>query len=165
VTDSFVPDYLVLVFLASCGVFQMAAALNGLRGLMFFKRRGTAFVFGLVLWVGAFAWFFLSEPRNLPDTGLGLDGNQQFGYFFAGAGVGLAVTLLVSSVKNRNLGQGRSGIPLGIDALAESNYLRALYRTLRPWLPRLLRRLKNTGYRCPVGIPESQDVDWPRGLQ
>ncbi|HIM49992.1 MAG TPA: hypothetical protein EYM32_14095, partial [Dehalococcoidia bacterium] len=76
---SFVPDYLVLVFSASCGVFQMAAACNGLHGLLFFKGRRTAFIFGLALWVAAFAWFFLSEPRNQPDTTLGLTGNQQFG--------------------------------------------------------------------------------------
>ena len=67
-TSSFVPDYLVLVFFASCGVFQMAAACNGLQGLLFFKGRRTAFIFGLALWVAAFAWFFLSEPRNQPDT-------------------------------------------------------------------------------------------------
>ena len=163
-TDSFILDYFLLVLFASCGVFQMAAALNGLRGLMLFKRRRAAFIFGSVIMAGAVGWFFLSEPRNLPDTGFGLTGNEQFGYFFAGSGAGLAVTLLVSSVRNRNLGRGRSAIPLGIDALAESNYLRALHRTLWPWLSRLMRRLMNTGSRSPIGIPTAQDVDRPQGL-
>ena len=44
---SFVPDYLVLVFFASCGVFQMAAACIGLPGLQFFQGRRRAFPFGL----------------------------------------------------------------------------------------------------------------------
>ena len=160
-TDSFILDYFVLVFFASCGVFQMAAALNGLHGLMLFKGRRTALIFGLVLWVGAFTWFFLSEPRNIPDTGLGLTGNEQFGYFFAGSGAGLIATILVSSVKNRSLGQARSAIPSGIDALAESNYLRALYRTLKPWLLRLIEM----GCLTLKDMPRAQDVDRPRGLE
>jgi hypothetical protein len=131
VTDSFVPDYLVLVFFASCGVFQIAAACNDLRGLMFFKDRRIAFLFGVALWVTAFAWFFLSEPRNQPDTGLGLTGNQQFGFFFVGAGAGLAFTLLMSSLLNLNL--GKCPIPFGLDALRQSNYLRALCGTLQLW--------------------------------
>lgn len=131
-TGSFVPDYLVLVFFASCGVFQIAAACNSLHGLMFFKSRRTALLFGIALWVAAFAWFFLSEPRNQPDTGLGLTGNQQFGFFFVGSGAGLAFTLLMSSLRNLNLGTG--SYPIGLDALRQSNYLRALYRTLQPWV-------------------------------
>ena len=137
-TSSFVPDYLALVFFASCGVFQMAAACNGLHGLLFFKGRRTAFLFGLALWVAAFAWFFLSEPRNQPDTGLGLTGNQQFGYFFVGSGAGLAFTLLVSSV--RNLGLGKEPPQAGLDALRQSNYLRAIYQTLQPWMAFSLNR-------------------------
>jgi len=130
VTGSFVPDYLALVFFASCGVFQMAAACNGLHGLLVFRGRRTAFLFGLALWVAAFAWFFLSEPRNQPDTGLGLTGNQQFGFFFVGSGVGLTFTLLISSI--RNLGLGNEPTQAGLDALRQSNYLRALYRTIQP---------------------------------
>ena len=129
--DSFVPDYLLLVFFASCGVFQVSAVCNGLQGLLFFKGRRTAFLFGAALWVAAFAWFFLSEPRNQPDTGLGLTGNQQFGFFFVGSGAGLAFTLLLSSLRNLNLGKGP--YPIGLDTLRQSNYLRALYGTLRPW--------------------------------
>ena len=83
---SFIPGYLVLVFFASWRVFQMAAACNGLRGLLFSQGRRWAFLFGLGLVVGAFSWFFLWEPRNVPDTSLGLTGHQQFGFFFAGSG-------------------------------------------------------------------------------
>ena len=145
---SFVPDYLVLVFFASCGVFQMAAACNGLHGLLFFKGRRTALIFGFVLWVAAFAWFFLSEPRNQPDTTLGLTGNQQFGFFFVGSGAGLTFTLLISSL--RNLSLGKDQIQPGLDALRQSNYLRALHGTLRPWVA-LLRGRSFTGHKPSIG--------------
>lgn len=147
---SFVPDYLTLVFFASCGVFQMAAACNGLHGLLFFNGRRTAFLFGLALWVAAFAWFFLSEPRNQPDTGLGLTGNQQFGFFFLGSGAGLTFTLLVSTLRNLSLGPGPS--QTGLDALCQSNYLRALHRTLQPWVA-YLRNRSSTRHTPRIGSP------------
>ena len=133
-SESFVLDYFLLVFVASCGLYQIAAAWNRLRGLMLFESRGLTFVLGLVLWVGAFAWFFLSEPRNMPDTGAGLTGNEQFGYFFAGGGAGLAATLLVTSLRNWNLGKGIDALPPGLDSLRDTGYTRALFRGLMPIL-------------------------------
>ena len=135
---SFVLDYLILVFFASCGVFQMAAACNGLQGLLFFEGRRTALLFGSALWLTAFAWFFISEPRNQPDTGLGLTGNQQFGFFFVGSGTGLTFTLLISSLRNSKLGPSSS--LTGLDSLRQSNYLRALRGTLQPWVAFLWAR-------------------------
>ena len=134
-TGSFVLDYLILVFFASCGVFQMAAACNGLNGLQFFPDRRHSFLSGLLLLVAAFAWFFLSEPRNVPDTSMGLTGNQKFALFFIGSGTGLTFTLVASSLRNRRLGKDLQVLPEGIDALRESNYFRALFRTLAPWWP------------------------------
>ena len=138
VSDSFIFDYIALVFVASCGVFQLAAARNGLRGLMVIQRRRWCMLLGMALLAGAFSWFFLSEPRNIPDTGQGLTGNEQFGYFFAASGAGLAFTLLVSSLINRGLGRNDSDLPPGIDALGRSNYFRALYRTTLPLLLRIV---------------------------
>ena len=129
-TGSFVLDYVILVFFASCGVFQMTAAYNGFQGLLFLSTRRISFLLGLALMVAALAWFFLAEPRNVPDTGRGLDGNQQFGYFFAGLGAALAFTLLASSLRNRSLGAEIQEPPPGVDALRQSNYLYALYQTL-----------------------------------
>ena len=134
-TGSFVLDYSILVFFASSGVFQMAAACNGLNGLQFFPDRRHSFLLGLILLVAGFAWFFLSEPRNVPDTSMGLTGNQQFAFFFIGSGTGLTFTLVLSSLRNRGLGKARQVLPEGIDALRESNYFRALFRTLAPWWP------------------------------
>ena len=148
--SSFVLDYFLLVIFASCGLYQMAAAYNDLRGLLFCRSRRWAFLLGLALWAGAFTWFFLSEPRNQPDTGLGLTGNEQFGFFFAGSGTGLTATLLLSSLRNWSLGRGASSPAAGLDVLRESNYLRALYRTLRPWLRVLI---ENRSTRSKAGLP------------
>jgi hypothetical protein len=130
VTGSFIADYLILVFLSSCGVFQMAAAWNGLNGLLLLPRSVPSFALGAAACVAAGCWFFLSEPRNVPDTALGLNGNEQFGYFFAGSGLGLAFTLavstIVSTLRTARSGASRNQIPKGLDALREFNYLQAL---------------------------------------
>ncbi len=140
VPDSFIFDYIALVFIASCGVFQIAAARNSLRGLMVIQHRRWCMLLGMALLAGAFSWFFLSEHRNVPDTSQGLTGNEQFGYFFAASGAGLAFTLLFSSLINRGLGRDDWDLPPGIDALGRSNYFRALYRTTRPLLLRIVPR-------------------------
>ena len=154
-TGSFILDYYLLVLLASCGLFQVIAARNGVRGMLFFKHRLGSFIFGIGLFAAAFAWFFLSESRNVPDTALGLNGNEQFAYFFAGSGTGLALTLGLASVLNwslgkntgknagKNSGKGRvkqnekdrgedqhpSG--LGLESLHDATYMRVLLSKLR----------------------------------
>ncbi len=138
-TGSFILDYFILVFLASTGVFQMATSSGGFCGLLFLKHRSQSLCLGLVLLAGAFAWFFLSEPRNVPDSALGMNGNEQFGYFFAGSGAGLTFTLIVSSLRNWSLGAGKPASPPGLDALRESSYLRALYRSITCYRPRIRR--------------------------
>ncbi len=129
-TGSFIADYLLLVFLSSCGVLQMAAAWNGLNGLLLLPQRGPAFALGVTACVAAGCWFFLSEPRNVPDTAQGLNGSQQFGYFFAGSGLGLAFTLavstIVSTLRTGRFGTRRNQISKGLDALRELSYPEAL---------------------------------------
>ena len=134
-TGSFILDYYVLVILASTGVFQAIAAVQGLRGLLFFKYRPSSILFGLAMLVGSFTWFFVSESRNVSDSGHGLNGNEQFAYFFAGSGTGLALSLALSSLRNWGLGAGDSTPPAGLDALNEVSYVRALLRTGRKLRP------------------------------
>ena len=126
----FVLDYCLLVFLATLGVVQMAAAGNRLAGLCFLRRRPSAFLLGMALTVGAFLWFFLSEPRNIADTMGGLDGNQTAGYFAISAGSAVILTLLVSSLSNRCLPRG-GPVAAGLDALRETTYLRSLAHALK----------------------------------
>ena len=129
-TGSFVLDYILLTGLLSCGVFQAAAAFGGFRGLQFFESRVFSIIFGLAVFTGALTWFFLSQSRNVPDTNLGLNGNEQFGYFFAGSGLGLAFTLALSSLIHRNLGKGLGRLPRGLDALKLAGYHRCLAQAL-----------------------------------
>ena len=132
-TSSFLLDYFLLVFLAACGLFQVIAANRNLRGMLFFQHRPGSLMLGLALVAASFTWFFLSEPRNVPDSALGLNGNEQFAYFFAGLGTALVFTLIVSSLTNWTLGAGRTQLPNGLDALRESTYLRAMYLAYRRW--------------------------------
>ena len=130
-TGSFILDYFLLVFLASCGVFQMAGAWKTLAGMLYLKHRAASFLIGLALLIGSFTWFFLSESRNVPDSAHGMNGNEQFAYFFAGLGTALAFTLFLSSLINRKLAPGIPRPSPGLDALKQSSYLRILYQT---WL-------------------------------
>jgi hypothetical protein len=138
----------------------MAAAHAGFQGLVFFRQRLGSFLLGALFLAGAFAWFFLSESRNVPDTAHGMNGNEQFGYFFAGAGAGLAFTLLASSLRNWALGAGGPPPPPGLEALRQSNYIRALNRTLRELPPRP-RRPGEAGHRMDVSPPKDVDGSIP----
>ena len=128
-TGPFILDYYLLVLWASFGVFQAAAAWQRFGGMLVVPNRAASMVLGLSLVAGAFAWFFLSEPRNVPDTGGGLNGNQQFAYFFAGSASGLTLTLGLSSLRHLLTGNnGASPLP-GLDALRHEGYFQNLYRS------------------------------------
>lgn len=142
----------------------MAAAHAGFQGLVFFRQRLGSFLLGALLLVGAFAWFFLSESRNVPDTAHGMNGNEQFAYFFAGAGAGLAFTLLASSLRNWALGAGPTGggpPPPGLEALRQSNYLRTLSRSLRKLRLRPHRRTGSETSRLVRGCSTKAAHDLP----
>ena len=136
-TDSFILDYYLLVLLAAGGVFQVAAARARYRGLLIIPHRGASYVLGLAMVVVGFAWFFLSEPRNVPDSTLGLDGNQQFGYFFAGSGTALFLTLIVTSMRHRRARLQGGNAPPGLEALREASHYTALWPKLTEWAQRL----------------------------
>ncbi len=121
-------DYFLLVFVASLGVLQLAAAHSRLYGLLLLNRVAS-FILGPVLVVLAFTWFFASGARNVPDTAGGLDGNQQWILFFAGAVTALVLMLLLSSLIRRSMaGDGEHA--RGLEALRHTTYLRALMKGL-----------------------------------
>lgn len=148
-TGSFIADYYLLVFLTSCGLYQIVAAQNRLKGMLFIKNRPGATLFGLALGGCAIAWFFLSASRNVSDSGHGLNGNEQFAYFFAGLSTGLAFTLIVASLRNWGLGSRLTEIPPGLDALRETTYLRILQHGWRRLQPAVHRRA-DTPVESPV---------------
>ena len=131
---SFAADYVLFIFLASLGVVQLAALKNRLKGLYFIRIPLLNFVAALVLVVGSFVWFFVSEPRNLPDTGGGLDGNQQAMFSVAAAVGAVLFTLATTSLLNAGFGRGEELKGTGLQALRRTNYFIALRRTMgRLW--------------------------------
>ncbi len=131
---AFAADYVLFIFLASLGVVQLAALKNGLKGLYFIRIPLLNFVAALVLVVGSFVWFFVSEPRNLPDTGGGLDGNQQAMFSVAAAVGAVLFTLATTSLLNAGFGRGEELKGTGLQALRRTNYFIALRRTMgRLW--------------------------------
>ena len=131
---SFAADYALFIFLASLGVVQLAALKNELKGLYFIRIPLLNFVAALVLVAGSFVWFFVSEPRNLPDTGGGLDGNQQAMFSVAAAVGAVLFTLAATSLLNSGFGRGEELKGTGLQALRRTNYFIALRRTMgRLW--------------------------------
>jgi len=130
-TGSFTLDYVVFTFLAALGLFQMIASYSGLRGLLFIRARSLAFLSGLLTTAVAFLWFFLSEPRNVPDTQGGLDGNETAGLFTLGAVTALVLTLLLSSLRNRSMGKNGREHEEGLNALRDTTYVTALQDAVR----------------------------------
>jgi hypothetical protein len=123
-------DYFTLVFVSAVGVIQVAAALSGLRGLMFLGDRRMAGLLGTALAVGVFLWYILSAPRNLPDTAGGLSGNQSAWLFSAASATAIAFTLAGSSVVNWRLRVSDHQHESGLDALRSTTFLWAVVRTL-----------------------------------
>ncbi len=121
-------DYFLLVFVASLGVLQLTAAYSRLYGLLLFNRALSSLL-GLAAVVLAFTWFFASEPRNIPDTSSGLDGNQQALLFSAGVLAALVTTLVVSSLRHWSMAGGDED-DRGLDALRRASYLRVLMKGL-----------------------------------
>lgn len=127
----FALDYLVLVFVTSCGVLQIAATYSNLKGLCLFKTPSLNVLSGLALVVVPLVWFFVSEPRNIPDTAGGLDGNQQAFLFVAGSLSGIVFTFIITSLRKFDLGSIDHKEKHGLDALRHSTFLWALQSTLR----------------------------------
>jgi hypothetical protein len=87
--------YCGLVFCAVAGVLQAAAAYNNLKGLLFFKKRLSAYIFaGLAAGFSLFV-FFIWNYRYA--TGM-IEGSQQAGYFALSAAAAVFFTLIVSSI-------------------------------------------------------------------
>ena len=131
---SFEADYILFIFLASLGVVQLAALKNRLKGLCFIRIPVLNLALALALVAGSFLWFFISEPRNLPDTGDGLDGNQQAMYSVVAAISAVLFSLAATSLINLGIHRGGDRQESGLQAMRRTTYFSALRRTLsRLW--------------------------------
>ena len=130
---TFAVDYYLFVFIAGLGVIQIAVSLGPLRGLLIVRSPIAARVLGLSLAVAAFLWFFTSDTRNINDYEGGLDANLQSLWFFLGAATATIVTLALSSLSNARMNGGDPAPGEGLDALRNTNYVRALAHSLRYW--------------------------------
>ena len=88
-------DYFLLVTLGCLGTIQIAAASARLKGLSFFRKRLVGYIFGALVAIGAFGWFFAVGNRNTPSA---IEGAQQVGMFLAGAIAAYIITSAVSSL-------------------------------------------------------------------
>ena len=88
-------DYFLLVAAGCLGTMQIAAACAGLKGLSFFKKPLAGYIFGALVIVAAFCWFFAIENRNVPSK---IEGSQQVQIFIAGAVAAYIITAAVSSL-------------------------------------------------------------------
>ena len=130
---AFATDYLILIFVASIGVIQIAASVGGLRGLLIFKSPLLSLGSGLTLAIAAFVWFFSTTNRNINDYNGGLDGNTQALLFFLGSLAGVVATFLGSSIINLKMVSEKPSPKAGLDALRDTSYLKALSHSFRYW--------------------------------
>ena len=130
---TFATDYFILVFVASLGVIQIAASMGRLNGLLVFKSPLSARALGMMLVLGAFILFFSTDTRNINDYEGGLDAPTQALFFFFGAAAAVVTTILISSLVNRGMNGGEPSPEEGLDALRDTNYVRALSCSLSYW--------------------------------
>ena len=88
-------DYFLMVFIASIGVYQIVAIHARFDGICFFKQPILQFIFGVLVIIGAFVWFFITEQRNLQST---VEGAEQLGLFIGAIFAGWVATGIVASI-------------------------------------------------------------------
>ena len=117
-------DYMVLVFVASLGAVQAASAYADLKGLFLVPSRRVTATISPILVVGAFVWFFSGGDRNLPDTGGGIAGPEQFTFFALMSALAVLVTYCISAVTNMTFRDENLPLEDGISVLQRSTILR-----------------------------------------
>ncbi|MES0278521.1 MAG: hypothetical protein ABUK03_02100, partial [Dehalococcoidales bacterium] len=90
-------EYFALVFAASLGVFQAAAAYNGLRGLSFFSRPTWGYLLAVFTTGPALAALFTWNLRNAPGI---IEGGEQFILLSLAVLAAYVLTLVAASLFN-----------------------------------------------------------------
>ena len=127
-------DYFLLVTLGCLGTIQIAAASAGIKGLSFFKKPLVGYIFGALVAMAAFGWFFTIGNRNTPSP---IEGPQQVGMFLAGATSAYIITVAVSSLIKYRLSLQATASRCseqtnsGIEILKETTLLGAIRNILK----------------------------------
>ena len=137
--SEFAIDYIQWVFFCALGAFQFVAAKNGLHGVMLARGFPRLTMIAALALVGiATAVYFVSEPRNQPDAGLGLDANEQGRWFAIAGAAAIGVTVALTSVINHRWGArhgldggARDASPFGVGWLQRTTFARALAARMR----------------------------------
>jgi len=132
--SEFAIDYIQWVFFCALGAFQFVAAKNCLYGVMLARGFPRLTMIAALALVGiATAVYFVSEPRNQPDVGLGLDANEQGRWFAVAAAAAIGATVALTSAINHRWGArhgldegARDAPPLGVEWLQRTTFARAL---------------------------------------
>ena len=130
---TFATDYYLCVLFAAIGVLQVALSIGRIHGLLIFKSPVIARGGGLALTVAAFIWFFSTGERNINDYEGGLDANSQALFFFFGAFSAVIATFVVASIVNYRMAGSTAPRDAGLDAVRDTNYAKALARSLSYW--------------------------------
>ena len=121
--DGLALEYFVLVFAASLGVFQAAAAYNGLRGLSFFNRPTWGYLLAALTTGPTLVAFFTWNLRNA--TGV-IEGAQQLVLLSLAIMAAYIVTLVASSLLNSSPPAGDTAPPAGIEGFKEAGLFQLL---------------------------------------
>ncbi len=130
--DDLSRDYVIWVFLAATGVIQIAAAHAGLTKLLFIRAIPWACALGLLLVAAGFVWFFRDGARHIPDTGNGINGNEQAARFTLTCLAVGAFTFTLSSLLNCRGGEEATPPNAeGFEALRHRTYAQAVVDSMK----------------------------------
>jgi len=121
--DGLALEYFILVFAASLGVFQAAAAYNGLRGLSFFSRPTGGYLFAAITTGPALAAIFTWNLRNATSI---IEGGQQFVLLSPAILAAYLLTLVAASLLNGSPPAGDTTPPTGIEGFKEAGLFQLL---------------------------------------
>ena len=95
-------EYCIFVFIRVIGVVQLSASYGNIRYLLIFENRSLSSLFGMLIVLTSFIWFFRNGPLHIPDTEGGLAGLQQFLAFISCALLSILFTYLATSLYRYN---------------------------------------------------------------
>lgn len=136
VTFDLVARYVLWVFLASCGVIQVASAVGGIKGILFFdSSRASAFFGTFLILVGSLSFLVWYSGLDTAHR-RGLEGTEQAILFLPATAAAVLFCYIASSLIHRRRNRRRDAARLaqardeltaqqlrGLEALKELSYL------------------------------------------